>query len=84
MQLVIAGVGVADPDTGSSDAVIAASGDGAETYTVVYDVTIIRDVTSAKSPVDLEDDTTGEPLETLDAPTDDATVVGLELLFDGS
>lgn len=62
---------------------IAASGDGAETYTVVYDVTMIRDVTSAKSSADLEDDTTGGPLETLDAATDDATVVGLELLFEG-
>lgn len=61
---------------------IAASGDGAETYTVVSDVTMIRDVTSAKSPADLEDDTTGEPLETLDTATDDATVVGLELLFE--
>jgi hypothetical protein len=76
-------VDVIDNGADVSDVVTAAPGDGADAYTVVYDVTTTRDDTFSRSASGLDDDIAGEPLEAIDDTVDEATVVGMELLFVG-
>lgn len=71
----------ADGDAPGVD--VATPGAGADGYTVVYDVTIIRDVGSSAPVTGFEVDTAGELLETMHAALDVMTGAGLELLFDG-